>query len=1264
MNVDIETGLTPPTYLSPSIRSQLQGKDFAYGIEVTSLANPQLLPGRLLIPPGNATETSQPSLGVMLINPGTPNEDLVDMPFGPQQIPLSVSPSLTSPDGRFLSLVTSSLTLAGANSVPTAQLWYLGAVGSQYQGQHVIRGTSGSGRSGGEAMLSDGDVLGAAQSAVTVTGGNQTAFFSAYRYDYATDSLTYFPAAPGGLMSSALASNASGDTVGIAAPQLVFRDVNVDLRLDRRAMLKAGSRALLWSNGTVRDLGTLAADKTTGWATAYDINDRGLVVGASNGSAFVSVAGVMYDLNTLVRSGLPTYTDPVTGQSVPRRIISADSINNAGQILATLDNGDNSTRAVLLDLSSSLTLTPDTAVAYARQPVTLSPLANDQGASFLVSVTQPTAGKVTIDPVSNVLTFDPAGAFADLAPSSPPRVISFSYTARDNFGASASSTVTLSVLPLSSFYVSNLTPTASGFTVTFNTAPSLAPLNLFSGPANPGRAADLTVRDNTGALVSGSLISESTDNLTWRFIARGGPLTAPSYSLTLRSGSDAFTSARGALDGDADNVPGGNYSLTFTPPAAGLTRTLTLSDVSRVPMQTLATPALPAGLPIVLSNAQGTRSVSFTLRYDPALLTLSDITLASGLPADWTLVRNLASPGVAVIAAGGTTPLPAGAATIASLVGNLTASATPLAISALRLTDVSVNENALPSTGDDSTLVVALTGDADLSGYLTSNDVNLVTRLVVGTDTGLDGLPLTDPAAVVDLTRDGTISMLDASELGSSPSTSRYLPVLPTLTFTGNPASPSAFTLAYTGGNTATLTINSGTPASLSPGYLASITLASAAQGNSLVIQGTPPTGSALRLQGSFSFSGSASYPNITVTGTGSTLTASRLSLGSLSLEAGASVRLTGSASTASVLSRLNIAAGAFLDLGNSSLVLSNTPADLARPLLTGNLIRTTASNPQYTTLSLFSNSLTPGIPYFTSYNGATGLATGDLIIKTTYIGDTNLDGILNGKDYKSVTEGYFLQQSGWAWGDVDNSGGPVTLADLSAFMTAYNYWSTRTQPNLGNGQTIDPLDSSLVVPGSTSPMLAVTQGATTPQGPTTPLGPTTPQGPTQPTTLPTASPSTVIPPPPDSSPTPQNTLLLKTATQISAVANSPLKTIVLESRDPDNRLRTRDVSPVQVRIVSGPAGSSLLGNQTPNLRSGRASFSNLRLSLPGNYVLEFSAQGHAPTEIKVTVAATGQAAATAKAAQAHFVSPTSFADSHKLLTRRRSIFSHIPILD
>ena len=103
-------------------------------------------------------------------------------------------------------------------------------------------------------------------------------------------------------------------------------------------------------------------------------------------------------------------------------------------------------------------------------------------------------------------------------------------------------------------------------------------------------------------------------------------------------------------------------------------------------------------LAVSLDDATGLRSVSFTLTYDPTLLSVTGAVKAGGLPADWTVTPTTNTPGTLVVTAAGTTPLAGTNLPLVLIAASVPNSAPYGALEALRLTTVSANVQAGSST--------------------------------------------------------------------------------------------------------------------------------------------------------------------------------------------------------------------------------------------------------------------------------------------------------------------------------------------------------------------------------------------------------------------------------------------------------------------------------------------------------------------------------------------------------------------------------------
>jgi hypothetical protein len=159
-------------------------------------------------------------------------------------------------------------------------------------------------------------------------------------------------------------------------------------------------------------------------------------------------------------------------------------------------------------------------------------------------------------------------------------------------------------------------------------------------------------------------------------------------------------------------------------------------------------------------------------------------------------------------------------------------------------------------------------------------------------------------------------------------------------------------------------------------------------------------------------------------------------------------------ASGLTVVTNLSIGTGSGLDLMNNDMIVHNGDAAAlgqlvrtwfdngARDIPAGiysSVAGTTSLDPNdaYRTLAVFANVATGTIPYFTSFD-AQSLVSTDVLVKYAYIGDLNLDGSVDGKDFKLAMEGAIFHLTGWQHGDI-NYDGVVDASDLSLLTQVEN---------------------------------------------------------------------------------------------------------------------------------------------------------------------------------------------------------------------------------
>jgi hypothetical protein len=248
------------------------------------------------------------------------------------------------------------------------------------------------------------------------------------------------------------------------------------------------------------------------------------------------------------------------------------------------------------------------------------------------------------------------------------------------------------------------------------------------------------------------------------FIRTGGPLVTDDYTLMLRSAADGFANAAGELlDGDNDGTPGGDYIANFTVAAGAVT--VSLPDVARGPGQLVDIPATSIGLPISISDGSSVNQVNVTLNYDPALLNITAIALAAGLPVDAILTSDLTTAGTAILSLSTATGLTGGPGDLFVLTADIPEDAVYRSKSVLDLNSLSINGGALTAQADDAIQVIAYLGDTTGNSAYSSLDGQRIFRVNVQLDSGFANYPNLDPVIVGDVTGNGSLSALDANRI-------------------------------------------------------------------------------------------------------------------------------------------------------------------------------------------------------------------------------------------------------------------------------------------------------------------------------------------------------------------------------------------------------------------------------------------------------------------------------------------------------------------
>jgi len=345
---------------------------------------------------------------------------------------------------------------------------------------------------------------------------------------------------------------------------------------------------------------------------------------------------------------------------------------------------------------------------------------------------------------------------------------SFTYQISDGFGGNDTAVVTLNVLS-DAFQVVDFAPTATGFTVRFNRAFDLTTLNLYdgqgpTGPAGLG-AADVTLTSSIGGLVRGSIVP-AADQQGFTFIKTGDPLVGGTHQVRLVSGATALRDLSGqVLDGDGDGVAGGDYVTSFQ--GSVVAGTLRVPDFMRGPGQPANVPATSVGIPIALqwSGGVAVNTVSFELRFDPALLDVTSVVASPSLPPGASVTVTTEALARGRIKVSLDTTIPASGAELVRIIASVPATASYGAKHVLDLANVVINDGSLSVADNDGVHLVGYFGDTSGDATYTTLDPLRVQRVIVGLDSGFAAYPLVDPVIVADISGNGVLSSLDASRL-------------------------------------------------------------------------------------------------------------------------------------------------------------------------------------------------------------------------------------------------------------------------------------------------------------------------------------------------------------------------------------------------------------------------------------------------------------------------------------------------------------------
>jgi len=366
-------------------------------------------------------------------------------------------------------------------------------------------------------------------------------------------------------------------------------------------------------------------------------------------------------------------------------------------------------------------------------------------------------------------------------------------SATDEDGSYALDPLEVAVLP-KPLQVRRFSYDDNGFAVRFNDPFDASVINVYDSALTGFGVSDIVLSGAASGVVKGSVVFDA-DGKGLRYLASGGGLVADSYSLVLKSGPAAFHSAFGNLDGNGDGSGGDDYLASFTLGPVPALR-LSLPDFMRGPGQAVNVPATASLLPLTLASAGDVRNLSFTVRFDPALLQISGAQAGSGLPAGASLTVDTTVAGQITVTIATATPIAAGRVTLVNLLATVPATAPYGALEVVDIGNVFANQSAADRADDDALHVVGYIGDTNRNAKLDKEDVTLVQRNVLKLDSGFAAWRYINPLMVGDVDGDGRLSTADASRIGQK--MNGYLrPEIPdvptgiTVVFAPPPAAPT-----------------------------------------------------------------------------------------------------------------------------------------------------------------------------------------------------------------------------------------------------------------------------------------------------------------------------------------------------------------------------------------------------------------------------------------------------------------------------------------
>jgi autotransporter-associated beta strand protein len=192
--------------------------------------------------------------------------------------------------------------------------------------------------------------------------------------------------------------------------------------------------------------------------------------------------------------------------------------------------------------------------------------------------------------------------------------------------------------------------------------------------------------------------------------------------------------------------------------------------------------------------------------------------------------------------------------------------------------------------------------------------------------------------------------------------------------------------------------------------------------------------------------------------------------LGTISVAAGSTVSILGTnrpTLSQEVLAVNTLVLGGSFDLGNNDILVHGMSEAAVDALVGGGELRSsmagTPGNNAYAGIAVVTNSDGQGGALFPTFDGLAALPT-DVLVKYTYLGDTDLNGFVDASDLANTLAGMGGGLTGWANGDF-NYDGVVNSADLTLLLNSLaNQGTSFGGPTGGGGAVPEPSSLALAV--------------------------------------------------------------------------------------------------------------------------------------------------------------------------------------------------------